>query len=174
MVMGLRMLSIGLYLSLFASKTVHNKASDVPFRESSKQPTTASGLLCFTAPEALDSCLTILFPLKSTHQHYGPHKARNTSTSCVFAPEISWIDSQNGPKISLKITPTTEGFVHFEDYKGVPQVLDHSIFIVRIQNRVRGLEMLSTGLHLALLCPKLSVIRLPIALSEELKAVHNH
>ena len=53
-------------------------------------------------------------------------------------------------------------------------MLNPSILILLIQVRVVGLRMLSKGLHLALLRPNLSAIRLQMAVSEELPAAHNH
>ena len=60
----------------------------------------------------------------------------------------------------LKTAPDTDVFVHSQGLGGVPQVLNPSILILLIQLRVVGLRMLSKGLHLALLRPNLSAIRL--------------
>ena len=70
----------------------------------------------------------------------------------------------------LKIAPEKDVFVHSQGLGGVQQVLNPSILILLIQLRVVGLRMLSKGLHLALLRPNLSAIRLQMAVSEELQA----
>ena len=72
-----------------------------------------------------------------------------------------------------KIAPDTDVFVHSQGSGGVQQVLNPSILILLIQLRVVGLRMLSKGLHLALLRPNLSAIRLQMAVSEELQASHD-
>ena len=73
-----------------------------------------------------------------------------------------------------KIAPDRDVFVHSQGSGGVPQVLNTSILIVLIQLGVVGLRILSTGLHLALLCQKRSIIRLQTTLSGELQAAHSH
>ena len=57
--------------------------------------------------------------------------------------------------------------------RGVPQVLNPSIFIVWTQLKVMGLRMLSVGQHLALLGQYLSIIRPQIAVSEQLPTARN-
>ena len=52
-------------------------------------------------------------------------------------------------------------------------MLNPFILILLIKVRVVGLRMLSKGLHLALLRPNLSAIRLQMAVSEELQASHD-
>ena len=71
------------------------------------------------------------------------------------------------------ITPNTDVFVPSEGSGGVSQVLNPFIFIILIKFRGVGLRMLSIGLHLALLCPNMSAIRLYTTVSEELQAAHN-
>ena len=57
--------------------------------------------------------------------------------------------------------------------RDLPQVLNPSIVIVWIQLRVMGLRMLSAGLYLSLLHPNLFIIRLQMAVSDELLTAHN-
>ena len=57
--------------------------------------------------------------------------------------------------------------------RGVPQVLNTSIFILWTKLRVVGLRMLSTDQHLAVLHPNLSVTRSQITISEDLLAARN-
>ena len=56
--------------------------------------------------------------------------------------------------------------------KGVTEVLNPLIVIVWIQLRLVGLRMLSMGLHLANFGPNLSIIKLQMAISEDLPAGH--
>ena len=56
--------------------------------------------------------------------------------------------------------------------KYVTEVLNPLIVIVWIQLRLVGLRMLSMGLHLAHLGPNLSIIKLQMAISEDLPAGH--
>ena len=68
------------------------------------------------------------------------------------------------------MTPDTDVFLHSEDSGDVPQELNPSILILLIKHRSVSLKMLSIGLHLALLCSNVSVIRLQSTVSEELLA----
>ena len=63
-----RILSISLYSDLFYPNLSVIILEMGSFRRDSKQFITASGLLRFATPEALGSCLTILFLLKSSNQ----------------------------------------------------------------------------------------------------------
>ena len=69
---------------------------------------------------------------------------------------------------NLPIAPYTNAFIHYQGPESDSQVLNISILIILIQLRVLGLRMLSTGQHVAVLRPNLSVTRLRIAISEHL------
>ena len=74
------------------------------------------------------------------------------------------------PKNLPKNAPTTEFLVHSESSGGIPKVLNPSILILWIHFRVVGVKILSIGLHLTILRPNQSVIRLQMTISEEFLA----
>ena len=75
----------------------------------------------------------------------------------LFRPPV-----EVGPKRNLAML-----FGLCDAIKGVSQVLNPLIVITWIQFMLVGLRMLSTCLHLALLCLNLSVIRLQVTVSDE-------
>ena len=147
------------YILPFYARTCLKQGFRWPFQKSSKQTTTTGGLLCFAVPEALDSCLIILFPFWSINELFlvsGSQEDLEIIPICATSP-LNTLSKL--PKNLPKTTPTTDVFVHLEVSGGVPQVLHTSLFIVWIVLRGVGFRMLSAGQHLAVWRPNLSITR---------------
>ena len=80
---------------------------------------------------------------------------------------VSFTDNGGSPKPDLTVL-----FGLCDSPKYVTEVLNPLIVIVWIQLRLVGLRMLSMGLHLAYLGPNLSILKLQMAISEDLPAGH--
>ena len=108
------------YILPFYARTCLKQSFRWPFQKSSKQTTTTGGLLWFAVPEALDSCLIILFPFWSTNELFqisGSQEDLKIMPICATNPlnPLSTL-----PKNLPKNDPSTEVFVHSEVSGDVP------------------------------------------------------